>query len=77
MEVASLSAGVGILTLPLFPFALPALVLVLGPLLPLAIAGALLAIPFVLPIWLVRALRARSRRRSRLTRGGATAAAGY
>jgi membrane protein implicated in regulation of membrane protease activity len=78
MEVASLSAGLGVLTLPLFPLALPALILVVGPLLPVALAGALLAIPFVVPIWLARAfLRARARRRGRLTRGGATAAAGY
>jgi hypothetical protein len=30
MEVTNLSAGLGILTIPLFPFALPGLLLVIG-----------------------------------------------
>jgi hypothetical protein len=59
MEVTTLSAGLGILVLPLFPFALPGLVLVVGPLVPVAIVGVLLALPLVLPIWLVRAVRRR------------------
>ena len=56
--------GLGILTFQLFPFALPLLVLVIGPLVPLAVVGLLLTAPVVLPIWLARAVRrARSRRR--------------
>jgi len=46
-EVANISAGLGILTIPLFPFALPALLLVT---VPLAIVGGLVAIPFILPL---------------------------
>ena len=67
--------GLGILTFQLFPFALPLLVLVIGPLVPLAVVGLLLAAPVVLPIWLARAVRrARSRRRdaaARARRAGA------
>ena len=66
--------GLGILTFQLFPFALPLLVLVIGPLVPLAVVGVLLAAPVVLPIWLVRTVRrARSRRRdaARARRAGA------
>jgi hypothetical protein len=60
MEVASLSAGLGTLTIPLFPLLLPGLVLVLRPLAVLALAEAILAAPVVLPFWLIRrALRAR------------------
>jgi Flp pilus assembly protein TadB len=63
-QAGMLGAGLGILTIPLFPFALPALVLVVGPLLPLAVAGALLAGVFALPLWLVRkVLRMRVHRR--------------
>jgi hypothetical protein len=56
-EVASLSGGVGILALPLFPFALPALLLAVAPLIPVALAVAVLAIPIALPVWLLRAMR--------------------
>ena len=67
-ELTSLSGGLGILMVPLFPLALPGLLLFLG----LAVvcvvvaeAVVLLAIPFVLPVWLTRiVLRSRSRRRS-------------
>jgi hypothetical protein len=63
-ELGGLSAGLGILTIQIFPFALPLLVLVVAPLALLAVAGLLLAIPFVLPVWLARTvLRGRSRRR--------------
>ena len=58
-EVTTLSAGLGVLALPLFPFALPGLVLVVGPLVPVAIVGVLLALPLVLPIWLARVIRRR------------------
>jgi hypothetical protein len=52
----SLSAGLGILTLPLFPLALPTLVL-LAPLALIPVAVLLLAAPVLLPIWLVRRIR--------------------
>jgi membrane protein implicated in regulation of membrane protease activity len=64
-EVNGLLAGLGILTVTLFPFALSALLLVVAPLAVLALAGALLAIPVVVPLWLVRSLRrGRARRRA-------------
>jgi hypothetical protein len=56
-EVNGLLAGLGILTVTLFPFALPGLLLVVAPLAVLALAGALLAIPVVVPLWLFRTLR--------------------
>jgi hypothetical protein len=56
VEVSSLSVGLGILTMTLFPFALPALVL-LAPLALVAVAGALLAAPILLPLWLARTVR--------------------
>ena len=60
-EANSLLAGLGILTIQLFPLALPLLVLVIAPLALVAAAGALLAAPFVLPVWLARkVLRSRS-----------------
>jgi membrane protein implicated in regulation of membrane protease activity len=59
MEVTSLSAGLGIVTIPLFPFALPGLLLVVGPLVPVALAAVLLAMPVVVPVWLVRTIRTR------------------
>lgn len=59
MEVTNLSAGLGIVTIPLFPFALPGLLLVVGPLVPVALAAVLLAIPVVVPVWLVRTIRRR------------------
>jgi hypothetical protein len=61
----ALLAGLGILTVTFFPFALPALLLVVAPLAVLALAGALLAMPVVVPLWLVRSLRrGRARRRA-------------
>ena len=65
-EVTSLSGGLGLLMVPLFPLAVPGLLLfVIAPLALIAVAGVLLAIPFVLPVWLTRiVLRSRSRRRS-------------
>jgi hypothetical protein len=55
-EVGSLSAGLGIITMTLFPFALPGLVL-LAPVALIPLAGLLLAAPVLLPLWLVRRLR--------------------
>jgi hypothetical protein len=58
-------AGLGILTMALFPIALPGLLLfVVAPLALVAVVGLLVAIPFVLPMWLARiVIRSRSRRR--------------
>ena len=70
MEVSSLSVGLGILTMALFPFALPALVL-LAPLALVPVAGMLLAAPILLPLWLARNVRrARSRRQGPLVPAG-------
>jgi hypothetical protein len=57
--------GLGILTMALFPFALPGLLLfVVAPLALVAVVGLLLAIPLVLPLGLARiVMRGRSRRR--------------
>jgi hypothetical protein len=64
-ETSGLLAGLGILTMALFPIALPGLLLfVIAPLTLVAVAGLLLAIPLVLPLWLARTLvRSRARRR--------------
>jgi hypothetical protein len=74
-EVNGLLGGLGILTMALFPIALPGLLLfVVAPLALVAVAGVLVAIPLVLPVWLVRiVVRSRARRRTR-TESLATAA---
>jgi membrane protein implicated in regulation of membrane protease activity len=53
--------GLGTLTIQIFPFALPLLILVVGPLALLAVPLLLLALPVLLPLWLYRALRRRRR----------------
>ncbi len=54
----ALLAGLGIVTMALFPIAVPGLLLlVVAPLLLIGLVGLLLAIPLVLPLWLLRALR--------------------
>jgi hypothetical protein len=53
-EAGALTAGLGILTIQLFPFAMPLIVLIIGPLAVLALAGLLLALPILLPLWLAR-----------------------
>jgi hypothetical protein len=59
VEAGGLIQGLGTLTIALFPFAIPLLVLVIGPLAVLALAGLVLALPILLPLWLGRlALRA-------------------
>ena len=64
VEAGGLIQGLGTLTIALFPFAIPLLVLVIGPLAVLALAGLVLALPILLPLWLGRlALRALRRRR--------------
>jgi hypothetical protein len=64
-RVGALNVGLGTLTFQLFPFALPAIILVVGPLAVLAVAGLLLVLPILVPLWLgrlgLRALRGRSR----------------
>jgi membrane protein implicated in regulation of membrane protease activity len=55
-------AGLGILTIQFFPFALPLLVLVIGPLLLLALALALPLVVLAAPLLLLRALVRRLRR---------------
>jgi hypothetical protein len=66
-EAGMLVVGLTTLTIQIFPFALPLLILVIGPLAVLALAALVLAIPILLPLWLGRlALRAlRSRREPR------------
>jgi uncharacterized RDD family membrane protein YckC len=64
-EAGSLMAGLGILTIQIFPFSLPLLVLVVGPLVPLAVVGLLLAAPVVLSVWLVRVVRRAAQRAAR------------
>jgi hypothetical protein len=59
----ALLAGVGILTVALFPLALPGLLLFVAPLLLVVAVGVLLALPLVLPLWLLRALRRASAHR--------------
>jgi len=63
--------GLGILTMALFPFALPGLLLfVVAPLALVAVVGLLLAIPLVLPLGLARiVMRGRSRRRRAAAHG--------
>jgi membrane protein implicated in regulation of membrane protease activity len=58
-----LAAGLGVITITFFPFALPLLVLVIAPLAVLALAGLLLALPILLPLWLARRVLAARRRR--------------
>jgi membrane protein implicated in regulation of membrane protease activity len=64
-EAGALSAGLGILTIQFFPFALPLIVLVIGPLAVLAVAGLVLALPILVPIWLARRALTALRRRPR------------
>jgi hypothetical protein len=54
-------AGLGIITIQFFPFAVPLLVLVIGPLVLLGLPLLVLALPVLLPLWLFRALRRRRR----------------
>ena len=72
-EAGALSAGLGILTIQIFPLALPLLILVIAPLAVLVLAGLLLALPILVPVWLARKLLAVLRERRR--RGAAVAPA--
>ncbi len=64
-EANTMLAGLTILTIQIFPFALPLLVLTFAPLVVLAVAAALIAAPFVLPVLLVRWLWRRTGSRQR------------
>jgi hypothetical protein len=64
-EGSTLLAGAGILTIQIFPFALPLLVLVIGPFLPLALIVPPLVGFVILPLWLVRTVVRRLSRRRR------------
>jgi hypothetical protein len=63
-EVGALTAGLGALTIQFFPFAMPLIILVIGPLAVLALAGLLLALPIILPFWLARRVLSALRRRA-------------
>jgi hypothetical protein len=62
-EVGALTTGLGIITFQFFPFALPGIVLVVGPLAVLALAGLVLALPILVPLWLARRVLRAVRRR--------------
>lgn len=75
-EANTLLTGLGILTVQIFPIALPLLVLVVAPLALVAVVGLLLAGILVLPLWLARiVLRSWSGRRSRAGSPGKAAPA--
>jgi hypothetical protein len=58
-QAGALSTGLGILTIQVFPIAMPLLVLALGPVVLLAVVIGLLALPILIPVRLGRlALRA-------------------
>jgi hypothetical protein len=53
-EVGALGTALSTLTIQLFPFALPLLILVIGPLVVLGLVGLVIALPIILPLWLGR-----------------------
>jgi hypothetical protein len=61
-QASTLSAGFGILTVQIFPFALPLLLLCIAPLLPLIVVGLLLAAIIYPPLKLIRYFTTRKRR---------------
>jgi hypothetical protein len=71
-EVSGLMVGLGVVSVALFPLAVPLIALVVAPLVLLALAGAVLAAPFVLPVLLVRRFR-RDRSRRKAERGAGVA----
>lgn len=71
-EAGSMAAGYGILTVQIFPLALPLLLLCIVPLLPLVVVGLLLGAIFYLPVKLVRFLTSRKRRSPRWGREAVT-----
>ena len=67
-ETTTSITALSLLVLQFFPFAIPALLLVVVPLALLAAVPALLAAPIVVPLWLIRRTRrTRSQRRSATT----------
>jgi hypothetical protein len=62
-QAGMLVVGVTTLTIQIFPFALPLIILTIAPLAVLALAGLLLALPILLPILIARRLTAALRRR--------------
>jgi hypothetical protein len=74
-EIIDLAGGFGIVALPLFMLALPAVVLLGYLLVPLMVLGLALAIVVVPPLAAVRAIRAR-RRRSRGSRAAMSRSGG-
>ncbi len=60
-EATNLLAGLGILTIQLFPIALPLILLTLAPLVVLGLALALVALPLLIPFWSARAIMSRAR----------------
>jgi hypothetical protein len=72
-EITSLSAVLGVVTMALFPFALPGLLLfVVLPLILVAVPGLVLVGLLVVPVGLIRVVRrSRSRRGGRLSVGPA------
>ena len=64
-ETTTSITALSLLVLQFFPFAIPALVLVVVPLALLAAIPAVLAAPIIVPLWLVRRTRrTRSQRRA-------------
>lgn len=59
-----LVVGLTTLTIQIFPFALPLLVLVIAPVAVLGLAAAVLLLPILLPLWLARLILSALRRRS-------------
>jgi hypothetical protein len=53
-EAGALGTALSTLTIQLFPFALPLLILVIGPLVLLGLVGLVIALPIILPLWLGR-----------------------
>lgn len=73
-ELGAIAAGLGILTIQLFPFAMPLIVLVIAPLAVLAVACLLLALPILLPLWLARRVLSALRRRPQPCRSASVTA---
>ena len=71
-----LVVGLTTLTIQIFPFAFPLLILVIGPLAVLALAGLLLVLPILVPLLLGRKLLANLRGR-RPSPGEPLAGRGY
>jgi hypothetical protein len=55
-RIGALATALMTLTIQLFPFAMPLILLTVAPLIVLALAGAVVTLPFVLAAWLGRRL---------------------